>query len=46
MSAAAITSSWALSRKREKEDDRSPVLIRDKIRSEFDVFRSGTTLYD
>lgn len=36
---------WALSRKWEKEDDRSYVLIQDKIRSEFDVFRSGRTMY-
>ncbi|HEX6372165.1 MAG TPA: DUF3800 domain-containing protein [Longimicrobium sp.] len=36
---------WAVSRKGEKGDDRSYVLIGDKIRSEFDVFRSGRTLY-
>lgn len=36
---------WALSRKWEKGDDRSYVLIQNKIRSEFDVFRSGRTLY-
>lgn len=36
---------WALSRKWEKEDDRSYALIRHKISSEFDVFRSGRTLY-
>jgi hypothetical protein len=36
---------WALSRKWEKGDDRSYALIQDKIRSEFDVFRSGRTFY-
>lgn len=36
---------WALSRKWEKGDDRSYALIQHKIRSEFDVFRSGRRLY-
>lgn len=36
---------WAQQRKWEQGDDRSHVLIRDNIRSEFDVFRTGRTLY-
>ena len=36
---------WALARKWEQGDERSYALIQDKIRSEFDVFRSGRTLY-
>ena len=36
---------WALARKWEQGDDRSYALIQDKIGSEFDVFRSGRTLY-
>ncbi len=42
--------SWAIQRRWEhvwegQPDDRSHRLIRDKIRSEFDIFRSGTRLY-
>ena len=36
---------WALSRKWEQGDERSYALIQNKIRSEFDVFRSGRRLY-
>jgi hypothetical protein len=36
---------WALSRKWERNDNRSYQLIADKIRSEFDVFRIGKTLH-
>lgn len=36
---------WALARKREQGDERSYALIQNKIRSEFDVFRSGRKLY-
>ena len=36
---------WAIQRKWEMGDDRSYNLIRDKVYSEFDVFRRGTTLY-
>lgn len=36
---------WALKRKWEDGDLRSYVLIEDKIRSEFDVFRAGTRHY-
>jgi hypothetical protein len=36
---------WAISRKWEQGDDRSYALIQNKIGSEFDVFRSGRTLY-
>lgn len=36
---------WALKRKWEDGDLRSYDLIRDRIRSEFDVFRRGTTRY-
>lgn len=37
--------SWAIQRKWEREDVRSYALIKTKIRSEFDVFRRGTTVY-
>lgn len=37
--------SWAIQRKWERNDHRSYDLIEDKIRSEFDVFRRGTTHY-
>ena len=36
---------WAIQRKWERNDDRSYSLIQDKIRSEYDLFRSGTTNY-
>lgn len=36
---------WAIQRKWERGDDRSHVLIVDKIRSEFDVWRRGRTTY-
>jgi hypothetical protein len=37
--------SWAVQRKWERGDDRSYVLIKDKIRSEFDAFRLGKKCY-
>jgi hypothetical protein len=37
--------SWAIQRKWERKDDRSYVLIKDKIRSEFAPFRNSTTNY-
>lgn len=36
---------WAIQRQWERGDDRSYVLIQDKIRSEFDIFRWGATKY-
>jgi len=36
---------WAIQRKWEREDDRSHVLIADKIHTEFDLFRTGETHY-
>ncbi len=36
---------WAIQRKWEGGDERSYVLIKDKIRSEFDIFRWGRTRY-
>jgi Protein of unknown function (DUF3800) len=42
---AADYCSWAIQRKWELGDTRSYDLIRDKIRSEFDVFRTGQTHY-
>ncbi len=36
---------WAIQRKWEKADDRSHVLIRSKIGTEYDVWRVGTTYY-
>lgn len=36
---------WAIQKKWERNDDRSHVLIAGRIRSEFDVFAGGTTLY-
>jgi hypothetical protein len=36
---------WAIQRKWERGDLRSHVLIQHKIRSEFEIFRSGKTLY-
>ena len=36
---------WAIQRKWEKGDTRSYLKIREAVRSEFDVFRSGTTRY-
>jgi len=42
---AADYSAWAIQRKWESGDDRSYVLIAQKIRSEFEVFQLGRTLY-
>lgn len=36
---------WAIQRKWERGDERSYVLIRNKVRSEFEPFRRGQTLY-
>lgn len=36
---------WAIQRKWERDDPRSYVLIQDKIRSEFEPFRVGRTIY-
>jgi hypothetical protein len=36
---------WAIQRKWERGDNRSHILIANKIRSEFDVWRLGTTYY-
>lgn len=36
---------WAIQRKWERDDPRSYVLIQDKIRSEFEPFKSGRTTY-
>lgn len=36
---------WAIFRKWEKEDDRSYDLIKNRIRSEFNIFEKGTTNY-
>lgn len=36
---------WAIQRRWEREDDRSHVLIRSKIQTEFDVWQRGTALY-
>jgi hypothetical protein len=36
---------WAIQRKWEREDERSHVLIADKIESEFDVWRIGATAH-
>lgn len=36
---------WALQRKWERGDERSYELIRAKIRSEYDVWKTGTTYY-
>ena len=36
---------WAIQRKWERGDDRSYVLIKDRIRSEFDIFQWGKTRY-
>jgi len=36
---------WAIARKWERGDDAAYDLIREKIKSEFDVWRRGTTLY-
>ncbi len=37
--------SWAIQRKWERDDTRSYDIIRPKIRSEYDIFKRGTTLY-
>jgi hypothetical protein len=37
--------SWAIQRKWERDDDRSHLLIRDKIRSEYELFARGNRLY-
>lgn len=37
--------SWAIQRKWERDDDRSHVLIRDRIDTEFDLFARDTQLY-
>jgi hypothetical protein len=42
---AADYCTWAIQRKWEQSDDRSHVLIRDKIASEFDVWEIGKTFY-
>lgn len=42
---AADYCSWALQRKWERNDERSYDLIKDRIRSEFDVWAGGTKLY-
>jgi len=36
---------WAVFRKWERKDERSYALIKERIRSEFDIFRMGTILY-
>ena len=36
---------WAIQRKWEKNDSRSYDLIKDKIVSEYDIFRFGSTYY-
>ena len=36
---------WAVYRKWEMQDDRSHKIIQSVIRSEFDIFRKGTTYY-
>jgi hypothetical protein len=36
---------WAIQRKWEGSDDRSHILIEDKIKSEFDIFRFGSNKY-
>ena len=36
---------WAIHRKWERSDARSYELVKDKIRSEYDIFRGGNTLY-